>query len=130
MVSQWYCCPYFKPHNILIIASVPINSSKVFKAGGVPRNWVTSQARPSVDPLCDKPRGLIGDLYDTPQTGMFCEWMLLVRFLSLPPQTLQACCSLLSPINSILSNIFLGDFGSKPSGNYAPSKQKSISTQS
>jgi hypothetical protein len=63
-------------------------------------NWVTSQARPSADPLCDTPRGLIGDLYDTPQTWMFCEWRLMVRFFRLPPQARHAavCCLYISKV--------------------------------
>ncbi len=65
----------------------------MFNADGIPRNWGTCQAGPSTDPLCNKSRGLIGDLHDNPHTGMFCEWRVLVRFLDLPPQTSQACGS-------------------------------------
>ncbi len=43
-----------------VFLGVPSVLKKVFKAGSIPRNLVTSQARPSADPLCNNPRGLIG----------------------------------------------------------------------
>jgi hypothetical protein len=68
---------------------------KDVQSRGIPKNWVTSQAGPLLTFMQQAPWPDFIYIFDTSQTWMFCEWRLLVRFLGLPPQTLQACCSLL-----------------------------------